>query len=179
MIYIENNDIQSHKRAQIVMQCKVIGEGRVIKDVRSVFVSSGNPFLLADSFLDGHVNQFVSSFFPQFFESMECFFVINGKFKITFQGSIFQNGANEIVVFIDVGNFVFVLGDVGDLDGGGGGGGIFVFLSGEDVNSDDGGFSGSMLSWLGGGVLGHFAGVVLEHAVAALLDLAGSGGSAV
>ena len=129
--------------------------------------------------MDGHVNHFVSSFFPQLFESIECFIIFNGKFEVYFKRSVFQNSANEIVLFIDVGDFVLVLGDVGDLDGGGGGGSIFVFFVGEDVNSDDGGFGGSMLSWFGSGVLGHFAGVALEHAVAALLDLAGSGGSAV
>ena len=65
---------------------------------------------------------------------------------------------------------MFSLGDDGDLDGSRGGGGIFVFLVGEDVNSNDGGLGGSMLSGFGGRVLSDLAWVALEHAVATLLN---------
>ena len=117
----------------------------------------------------------VASFLPDLAQVLEGFLIVSGQLEVGLEVSVLQDGANEVVL-INIGNFVFDLGDEGDVDGGGGGGGVLVFLVGEDVDADDGGLGGPMLSGLGGGVLGDLAGVSLEHAVASLLDGTGGGG---
>ena len=117
----------------------------------------------------------VAPFLPDLVQVLEGFLIVSGQFEVHLEVSVLQDGTNEVVL-INVGNFVLDLGDNGDLDGGGGGGGVLVLLVGEDIDADDGGLGGPMLSGLGGGVFSHFAGVPLEHAVASLLDRTGGGG---
>ena len=135
----------------------------------SFFVPSWNVLFQTSCLLDGEEHLLVSSFLPDLAQVLECFFVISGKLKISLEVSIFKNSTHKVIL-IDIGNFVLSLGDDGNLNSWRGRGCIFVFLVCEDVNSDNGGLGGSVLSWLGSGVLGNLAGMSLEHAVASLLD---------
>ena len=74
------------------------------------------------------------------------------------------------IIISNISNFIFKFAHVGNLDVVRCWAGIFTFLVGENINSNNGCFSRAMLSWFSGGVLGNFAWVTLEHAVTSLLD---------
>lgn len=120
----------------------------------------------------------VSSGFPNSLQGLVGFLVVDGHLQVALQVTVLQDGVHEVVL-VDFGHFQFGLGDDWHLHVGRGGGSVFVFLVGEDINAHDGGLGRSMLSGFGGGVLSDLAGVALEHAVASLLDATGGGGGAV
>ena len=106
--------------------------------IRSIFFSSSNEFLLAYGSLEGKVNGTISSLIPNLLKFFVGIIIFNGHLGCGVQAAIFFDIANHII-FINVSDFVLSLSDNWNLDIGGCGSSVFVLLSSEDVNSDDGG----------------------------------------
>jgi hypothetical protein len=145
---------------------------------RSLFGSDRDELLPATCPLDGEVDGLVAPLIPSLLELIVSCLIFDGKLEVRLEIAVRENGGYELV-FINIGNFQLLLGDVGDVGCGGSGGGVLVLFVGEDFDSDDGGLGGSVLSGLGSGVLGDLAGETLEHAVASLLDITKGAGGAV
>lgn len=115
---------------------------------------------------------------PSLFQLVIDLLIVLRQLEVGLQVSICQNHWHKSV-FINIGHFVLLLDDVGNHDTGTGGGGIFVFLVGEDVDSDNCGFGRSMLSGFGCRVIDHFAGKSFDQAISSFLNISSCGWSAV
>lgn len=105
----------------------------------------------------------------QFFTSSEGFFnlsnhffrgFISGEVKIFLGGTIFTH-QSDVTIISDVEEGVFTSNNDGDLSSVTSGNGFFALLVGEDINTSDGGFSGTVLSSLGSGIGDDLAWVTL------------------